>query len=127
MKFKPLALLLLIVAIFTCCIFHKKKDYIIPETVPVELRDEMINTVERGKTLYKLNCTGCHGIFAKGKDGVPDFSEQQIHKYSERFIMSDPTNHAVAFKMDPGQLQDILTYLRFRIVKNGGKDIPGGL
>ncbi len=122
MKLKPLILLSMPV-ILSCCILHKKKkDYIIPESYPVEMKDELRSSIERGILVYKENCTGCHGIFAKGKDGVPDFSEKQIQKYSNRFLMQDPTSHAVAIQMHPTQLNDVLTYLRYRTMKNGQTD-----
>lgn len=122
MKLKQLILLSMPV-ILSCCILHKKKkDYIIPESYPVEMKDELRSSIERGILVYKENCTGCHGIFAKGKDGVPDFSEKQIQKYSNRFLMQDPTSHAVAIQMHPTQLNDVLTYLRYRTMKNGQTD-----
>ncbi len=104
------------------CIVRKKSDYIIPETVPTELREGLTSSVERGKLLYKNNCTGCHGIFSKGKDGVPNFSEQQIQRYSLAFLSKDPTSHAAASDLHPEQLNDIMTYLRYRILKNGKTD-----
>lgn len=114
--------LLLVTVVFACCIIHKKKQYLIPETVPVEMRDDLQASVERGIVIYKQHCTGCHGIFSKGKDGMPDFSEQQIQKYSTRFLLQDPTSHAVAIDMHPTQLNDVLTFLRFRLLKNGKAD-----
>lgn len=104
------------------CVVRKKKDYLIPETVPTELREGLTSSVERGKLLYKNNCTGCHGIFSKGKDGVPNFSEQQIQRYSLAFLSKDPTSHAAASDLHPEQLNDVMTYLRYRILKNGKTD-----
>ena len=77
MKLKTF-ILLLSTATFSCSIFHKKKDYVIPDSIPVEVRGELEESIKRGKILYKENCTGCHGIFTKGKEGVPNFSEQEI-------------------------------------------------
>lgn len=114
--------LLMLVTIIGSCIIQKKKQYLIPDTVPIEMRDDLKSSVERGIVVYKQHCTGCHGIFSKGKDGMPDFSEQQIQKYSTRFLMQDPTSHAVAIDMHPTQLNDVLTFLRFRLLKNGKAD-----
>lgn len=122
MSTKSVLLPLLMSIVCLQCIVHKNKDYVIPETVPTELREGLTTSVERGKVLYKQNCTGCHGIFSKGKDGVPNFSEQQIQRYSLRFLSQDPTSHAVAQNMHPEQLNDIMTYLRYRIMKNGKTD-----
>ncbi len=122
MKLKTVFSLLLLSIMCLQCIVRKKKDYAIPETVPMELREGLTSSVERGKLLYKQNCTGCHGIFSKGKDGVPDFSEQQIQRYSLAFLSKDPTSHAAASDLHPEQLNDVMTYLRYRILKNGKTD-----
>ena len=34
----------------------------------------------RGYKLYKAYCSECHGIFSKGKEGIPDFSSRSILK-----------------------------------------------
>ncbi len=122
MKFRFTICVLLVSMACMQCLVRKKKDYLIPETVPTELREGLTSSVERGKLLYKQNCTGCHGIFSKGKDGVPDFSEQQIQRYSLAFLTKDPTSHAAASDLHPEQLNDVMTYLRYRILKNGKTD-----
>jgi len=122
MKLRFTIFVLLLSMVCMQCVVHKKKDYLIPETVPTELREGLTSSVERGKMLYKNNCTGCHGIFSKGKDGVPNFSEQQIQRYSLAFLSKDPTSHAAASDLHPEQLNDVMTYLRYRILKNGKTD-----
>lgn len=122
MKLRFTIFVLLLSMVCMQCVVHKKKDYLIPETVPTELREGLTSSVERGKMLYKNNCTGCHGIFSKGKDGVPNFSEQQIQRYSLAFLSNDPASHAAASDLHPEQLNDVMTYLRYRILKNGKTD-----
>lgn len=126
MKYKHILLLMLPVVLFFQCASRKKghkekkeeekkEQYTIPDNIPVEMRPGFIANLERGKALYKENCSGCHGIFTQGKDSVPNFSQQQIDKYSSRYIMRDPSNHAVAFKMNPEDLNTVIMYLRCRV------------
>lgn len=61
-----------------------------------------------------MNCSGCHGIFKKGQDSIPDFTESQIDNYNAMFIKGDPKNHSVAKKLSQDQLNYILTFLRLR-------------
>ena len=126
MKLKT-PLLLVLFALFSCCIFHKKPDYTIPDSVTKEDRAALIANIEKGKTTYVQYCSGCHAISGKGEKGVPAFSTREIHNYSERYLTNDLKNHSVVLKMDAGILDDALTYLRYKVLARKGKDIPGGL
>ena len=56
-----------------------------------------------------------HGIFTKGKDGVPNFTKTQIDSYHAAALIGiDPKNHAVAKKMSSDQIDQIITFLRLR-------------
>lgn len=128
MKYKVILFLVLSGLFFSECIIHKKEKYVFPPNVAEDMRDRITASAEKGRVGYKLYCSDCHGIFAKGKDNVPNFSEKQIDKYSSRYVLRDPTNHAVAIKMNPEDLGDILTYLRYRKTKGPQvPDKPGGL
>lgn len=76
--------------------------------------EELELKLDQGLTLYKANCSGCHGIFTKGKDDIPNFSKEQIDNYGVAFIRQDPKNHAVAMKLSSGQINKILTFLHMR-------------
>ena len=114
-------LLLLGAAVFTQCIASHKITYNIPTTLSGAQRDELLDKCNKGKELYKANCSGCHGIFTKGKDGIPNFTSAQIDNYSARFLRHDPKNHAVTKQMSPDQMNDVLMFLRFRDVKKTDK------
>jgi Cytochrome c len=121
MRYRHILLLMLPVILFFQCASRKKghkekkEEYNIPDNIPVEMRQGFVDNLEKGRVLYKENCSGCHGIFTQGKDSVPNFSQQQIDKYSSRYIMRDPSNHAVAFKMNPEDLNTVIMYLRCRV------------
>lgn len=110
-------LTLLATFIFANCV-TRKPPYNIPDTFPEARRAQLVEICDKGKILYKKHCTECHGIFTKGKDGVPNFTNIQIDNYSVKFLRRDPGNHAVAMHMDPDQLNQVLTYLTFKRPKN---------
>ncbi|MCW3121678.1 MAG: hypothetical protein JWQ38_1170 [Flavipsychrobacter sp.] len=100
-----------------CTTVHKKDEYYIQENLPEANKKALIAKLDKGMLIYKENCSGCHGIFAKGVKGVPNFSKKQIDKYSAGFVMQDPKNHAVARKIDPERLGLVIQYLRYRVIK----------
>jgi len=118
MKYKHLLLALFISLFFLECATRYKVTYNIPASYPEAKRKELITLLDKGKELYKINCSDCHGIFTKGKDKVPNFTNAQIDNYSARFMRRDPKNHAVFAQMSPEQLNEVLTFLRYKNPKN---------
>jgi len=97
------------------CASQKKTEYDIPIHVPPENKALLIARAEKGKVLYKMYCSGCHGIFTKGKDGIPNFTKTQIDNYHAAALIGlDPNNHAVAKKMSSEQIDYVITFLRLR-------------
>lgn len=85
--------------------------------MPPENKKLLIERAEKGKVLFKIHCSGCHGIFTKGKDGVPNFTKIQIDNYHATALIGlDPNNHTVAKKMSSQQIDYIITFLRLRKV-----------
>jgi hypothetical protein len=98
-----------------CCSSNQKIEYNIPEPISAENKAIYLERCEKGRILFKENCSGCHGIFTKGKDGIPNFTKDQIDSYrAVATIGKDKTNHAVAAKMSPQQLDYIMTFLTLR-------------
>lgn len=98
------------------CVSQKKTKYDIAEHVTPENRQLLIERAEKGKTLYKIHCAGCHGIFTKGKDSIPNFTKIQIDNYHATALIGlDPKNHAVAKKMSSEQIDYVITFLRIRV------------
>jgi mono/diheme cytochrome c family protein len=108
---------ILITVLMAQCAAQKKTEYDIPSHVPPEVKVKLIERAEKGKILYKQHCSGCHGIFTKGKDGIPNFTQTQIDNYHATAIIGlDPKNHAVAQKMSSEQIDYVITFLRIRKV-----------
>lgn len=113
-----ISVLLSIVILFYQCDPSKKVQYDIPSHVTPTNKELLIAKAEKGKVLYKLHCSGCHGIFTKGKDSIPNFTKIQIDNYHTTALLGiDAKNHAVAQKMSTEQVDQIITFLRIRKVK----------
>jgi mono/diheme cytochrome c family protein len=109
---------LLILVFFQQCFTSKKARYDIPSHVTPTNRELLIEKAEKGRVLYKLHCSGCHGIFTKGKDSIPNFTKIQIDNYRVTALIGiDAKNHAVAQKMSSQQIDEVITFLRIRKVK----------
>jgi len=125
MKYKYVLMILFIGLMFSQFACSKKIKYNIPPNYPKEKRKELLAVLDKGKKLYKANCADCHGIFTKGKDKVHNFSNTQIDNYSARFIRRDPKNHAVVRNMSPEQMNDVLTFLRYKRPENRDSVVVG--
>lgn len=113
MKLKIITCLLLLTVIGARCVMHKKA-YVIPADYMGATRDNLDKMLAEGQKLYKIYCSGCHGIFSKGKDSVPDFSKTQIEGYKASALLDDPKNHSVAMQLRAEDLDLILQFLSFR-------------
>jgi cytochrome c553 len=107
---------------FYQCGTTKKVAYDIPSHVTKRNKELLLEKCEKGKVLYKLHCSGCHGIFTKGKDSIPNFTKTQIDDYHATALIGiDAKNHAVAKKMSSEQVDQVITFLRLRKVE---KPVP---
>jgi len=116
MKHSYFLVLILITMFSWQCATGPKITYNIPPNYPKEKKDKLIADLDKGKELYKINCSQCHGIFTKGEDKIPNFTNKQIDNYAARFMRRDPKNHAAAIKMSTAQLNEVLEFLRYKKV-----------
>jgi mono/diheme cytochrome c family protein len=96
------------------CAPEVKVEYVLPHYMTEQQKSELKVKLDRGLALYKPNCSGCHGIFKKGKDGIPNFTARQIDSYKARHELHDSSNHAFAMKMPPEDLDAVLYFLLAR-------------
>ena len=112
---KSIAVIVIVFCLLmTQCAQQIKTAYIIPEEYTGQTRDNMEKALIVGQKLYKIYCSGCHGIFTDGRDSIPNFSKTQIEAYKSSALLDDPKNHAVAQKIRPDDLDLILQFLAFR-------------
>jgi hypothetical protein len=114
---KKFAISILIICVFLLvdCTSQKHIEYNLPEPMSAETRAIYMERLGKGKILFKEYCSGCHGIFTKGKDSVPNFTKDQINNYRSAVLMvRDQQNHTAAAKMSPEQLDYIILFLSLR-------------
>jgi len=113
---RKLTILICIVAAITLfqCSSSKKIEYNIPSYFKGERRTELMANLERGRILYKNNCSECHGIYGKGKEGVPNFTRNEIQNYMTAYQTNDMKNHAVMKKLLPEEMSMIVNFLQMR-------------
>ena len=117
MKIRYLILFLVLVVMLVQCAVDRKTTYDIPEYLPTERKTELMANLEKGRILFKTNCSGCHGIFTKGKDSIPNFTEKEIVNYMTAYQTNDKKNHAVMKQLLPEELSMIMTFLKLRSFK----------
>jgi len=106
---------ILCIAFFYQCKTQQKVEYDIPAYVTPFNKQLLLEKCEKGKVLYQLHCSQCHGIFTKGKDSIPNFTKVQIDNYHTAALVGiDAKNHAVAKKMSAEQIDQVITFLRLR-------------
>jgi mono/diheme cytochrome c family protein len=105
------------------CRVQKKITYNIPPGYNKEQQETFLTEMKKGSEMFKTNCSGCHGIFTKGKDGVPNFTHEQVDNYTSGYIKGDKKNHAVAIDMSPQQFFTIMSFLSARKVDTTGHKV----
>lgn len=110
---------LLVVTFLLQCSSRSTIEYNLPPGIPEQNKEHVFKLLDKGATLYKANCSRCHGIFTKGKDTIPNFTTQQVESYKARFDMSHPKNHAFAQNMLREDLDAVFYFLNNRKVMPG--------
>ncbi len=106
----------------TQALASEEKKVVIPDDIEISpdigptVRDIQIQWFEKGKALYKIHCGDCHGIFTKGKDGVPNFTKIQIDNYNAN-ALANPGDHQAMKKMSTEQFNYVMTFLRLRKIQ----------
>ena len=105
------------VLLLTNCVANYRSSYNYPEHFAGADKEKFYDVLEKGRKIYNMNCSKCHGAYSKKTDSLPHFSNQQVDNYTARFLYRDPKNHAFVARMDPEQLNDVFLFLRFRKIK----------
>lgn len=100
---------LLIYMILAQCA-SRKIYYAYPAGLSTERRDELDEKLARGKKIFRKFCAQCHGVFGKGVDSIPNFTQEKLDSYTSGFIRGDMKNHAFAMQLNEQQLSDALIF-----------------
>jgi hypothetical protein len=112
-KIIPLFLLLSVICLVDCS-SSRKIEYNIPKYFTGERKQQLIENLEKGRILFQNNCSECHGITGKAKQGMPDFTNKEIQNYLNAYQTNDTRNHAVLKKLLPEELSMVITFLQMR-------------
>lgn len=114
MKTSHIIFAIVLIIMLMQCAVQQKTTYNIPAYLPEEKKTELMANLEKGKQLYIKYCSDCHGIFKKGKDSIPDFTNKEIADYTVAYKANDSKNHAAAKKLLPEEMSMIITFLQLR-------------
>jgi mono/diheme cytochrome c family protein len=105
--------LLLLSILALQCTQSKKIVYNIPTGMHGKNKEIMLANIEQGSILFKRTCSNCHGIFTKGKEDMPNFTDKQIESYQMMYKLRNPKNHAFAKKLIPEEMDQIALFLKY--------------
>ncbi len=94
---------------------------------PLLLRLTQVTVVARGRELFSVNCSFCHGADARGGEGGPNLMRSQIvldDQHGEIIFpvvqSGRPDKGMPNFTLSAGDVSDIATYLHSLNVPRGG-------
>ena len=87
--------------------------YNVPDEFSDEDKIELVLIANKGKKLYGVHCSKCHGKIYKSMDQGPVFTQEQIKAYEVSMRIRNET-HEFTQKMNMQDLDAILIYLKYR-------------
>lgn len=105
--------ILLAAMLLVNCHSQKKLEFEVPTGSPPEVAKLYEEQFKKGKALYKLHCGECHGIYSRGKDNVPNFTDSQIHVYTIK-VLGKSDDHGIMKKMSVEQFTCVMNFLSLR-------------
>ncbi len=115
LKIQNILLLIFVGIMFLSC--KPRITYPLPKNISKESKKNLTAYWKHGRDLYKENCSGCHGIFGKSKDSIPDFSQQQLDTYKAKLSITDADNHGIAQKLSYEDIEAILHFLSYKKIR----------
>lgn len=113
MKGKLCVIAIIVVALFSCQ-SQKTPELYFPEGLvyPGDI-PKLTAMADEGYLLYKKHCGMCHGITKKGKDNIPDFTQEEMDTYMAQ-IDYKKSKHEQVQGVSKTDLQKIFVFLDYR-------------
>jgi predicted transcriptional regulator len=86
----------------------------LPATMSPSLKVEYSKICDKGKTLYDINCGGCHTTIERDKEIIPDFSPEQTEAYQIRVLNSKHENSIPETTVSTEKLGLILVFFKLQ-------------
>lgn len=96
------------------CAHQKKVAYDFPPAMPESVRSGYMEICNKGKVLYDINCAKCHNMVVKGKDIIPDFSQEKLTGYELRVANREHEGSMPDTKVTAEELVLISTFLTYK-------------
>lgn len=94
---------------------HHKVSYEFPEQMAQPVRDEYRKLCDKGQALYQVSCAKCHNLKEKGKEIIPDFTEEQLGAYSIRVANAQHEEMVSEMIVPAEELALITTFLTYKM------------
>jgi hypothetical protein len=114
MKYKIILLFILSVFVLVHCTTQKKISYDFPVAMAEPVKAEYMKLCEKGRILYEINCACCHTKKVRGKEIIPDFSQEQLVGYGLRVLNAQHEEGIPEENVTPEELSLISTFLMYK-------------
>ena len=114
MKYKIMLVFVIIVPVLVHCTTQKKIRYDFPAEMAEPVKTEYMKLCEKGRVLYEINCAGCHNKKVRGKEVIPDFSQEQLVGYGLRVLNAQHEAGIPEENVTPEELSLISTFLMYK-------------
>ncbi|MCC6815947.1 MAG: cytochrome c [Saprospiraceae bacterium] len=104
---------IILVLFFCLACLSSKFEYLYPPNLNPNDISEFDDFIKRGRKLYVVNCSSCHGKIYKSMDGQDRFSEEQIRNYAVNLKIRNVT-HKFTQEMSMDDIDAICVYLKYR-------------
>lgn len=114
MKYIVITSICLFVSFLLACSHQKKMTYEFPAAMSATTQAGFTVICNKGKVLYDINCAHCHNMKVKGKNVIPDFTEEQLHAYELRVLNPQHENAMADTKVNAEELGNICFFLTYK-------------
>lgn len=115
MKYK-ISVLLITGILWVQCFAQKNKKvaYEFPAAMAPAIQVEYAKQCDKGLILYNINCAKCHNTVVKGKQVIPDFSQDQLIGYELRVKNARHESELPETTVSAEELGQIMTFLTYK-------------
>jgi mono/diheme cytochrome c family protein len=114
---KRINIAIICVALFCFQCFAQKKQkvkYEFPPQMSEKVKGQFTELCDKGQVLYAINCSSCHNIKVKGKDVIPDFTQEKLIGYELRVSNGQHEENMPDTKVTAEELGLITTFLTYK-------------
>ncbi len=98
------------------CFAQKKRKvaYEFPDAMAPAIQAEFAKICDKGLILYNLNCAPCHNTKLKGKEVIPDFTQEKLIGYELRVSNKEHEEHMPDTAVTAEELGQIMTFFMYK-------------